>query len=140
VIDANILIRATLGVRARDIIEHHRDRVEFIATDTSFADARKYLPVLMSKHGKDPAPVADMIDHLATIVLEVGRDFYRPALSEAMVRISRRDPDDAPILAAALVLDCPVWTEDQDFFGTGVATWTTDRVELYFRNLPNRAA
>jgi hypothetical protein len=28
-------------------------------------------------------------------------------------------------------LDCPVWTEDTDFFGAGVATWTTDRVALY---------
>jgi len=24
-----------------------------------------------------------------------------------------------------------VWTEDADFFGTGVATWTTSRVRLY---------
>jgi len=29
-------------------------------------------------------------------------------------------------------LSCPVWTEDADFFGTGVATWTTDRIALYF--------
>lgn len=36
-----------------------------------------------------------------------------------------------PILACALALDCPVWTEDTDFFGAGVATWTTDRVALY---------
>jgi len=28
-------------------------------------------------------------------------------------------------------LGCPVWTEDADFFGAGVATWTTDRVALY---------
>lgn len=34
-----------------------------------------------------------------------------------------------PILAHAL--DCPAWTEDTDFFGAGVATWTTDRVALY---------
>lgn len=32
---------------------------------------------------------------------------------------------------AALALGCPIWTADQDFFGCGVATWTTDRVELY---------
>jgi PIN domain len=31
------------------------------------------------------------------------------------------------------MLQIPVWTEDQDFFGTGLATWTTDRVELYLR-------
>jgi hypothetical protein len=33
----------------------------------------------------------------------------------------------------ALLLDFPIWTEDQDFFGSGVATWTTDRVELFLR-------
>ena len=30
-----------------------------------------------------------------------------------------------------MALGCPVWTEDADFFGTGVATWTSDRVALY---------
>ncbi len=29
------------------------------------------------------------------------------------------------------MLGLPIWTEDQDFFGTGVPTWTTDRVEFY---------
>src|SRR5208282_1530756 len=41
------------------------------------------------------------------------------------------DPDDWPIVAVAMLLDLPIWTEDQDFFGSGIATWTTDRVELY---------
>jgi len=48
-------------------------------------------------------------------------------------RIESRDPDDWPILATALALECPIWTEDQDFFGAGVPTWTTDRVELSLR-------
>ena len=51
----------------------------------------------------------------------------------ARQRMDRRDKDDWPILAAALALDCPIWTEDTDFFGCGVATWTTDRVELYLK-------
>ena len=42
-----------------------------------------------------------------------------------------RDGEDWPILAAALALDCPIWTEHIDFFGCGVATWTTDRIEFY---------
>jgi predicted nucleic acid-binding protein len=33
------------------------------------------------------------------------------------------------MLALALALKAPIWTEDSDFFGCGVATWTTDRVE-----------
>ncbi len=56
----------------------------------------------------------------------------------ARQRISRRDEDDWPILATALALNCAIWTEDTDFFGCGVATWTTDRVELYFAQAAER--
>jgi hypothetical protein len=31
------------------------------------------------------------------------------------------------------MLSFPVWTEDRDFFGSGIATWTTDPVELHLR-------
>jgi predicted nucleic acid-binding protein len=48
----------------------------------------------------------------------------------ARQRLQKRDEEDWPVLAAALALECPIWTEDADFFGAGVATWTTDRVEL----------
>jgi len=37
--------------------------------------------------------------------------------------------------AVALLLGLPIWTEDQDFFGSGIATWTTDRVELFLREV-----
>jgi hypothetical protein len=33
-----------------------------------------------------------------------------------------------------LELKCPLWTEDADFFGAGVATWTTDHIELLLRD------
>ncbi len=42
---------------------------------------------------------------------------------------------DANILMRAVlgrrVRELLDWTEDQDLFGSGVATWTTDRVELF---------
>ena len=38
---------------------------------------------------------------------------------------------DWPILATALALDLPIWTEDRDFFGCGVATWITRTVQIY---------
>ena len=46
-------------------------------------------------------------------------------------RLRGRDESDWPILATALGLACAVWTEDADFFGTGVAVWTTNRVEIF---------
>jgi len=50
----------------------------------------------------------------------------------ALSRIGARDPDDWPVVACALLLNCPIWTEDRDFFGVGVPIWTTALVELYF--------
>ena len=55
------------------------------------------------------------------------------AEAEAMERIGQRDPADWPAVAVALQFDCPVWTEDKDFFGSGVATWTTATVEIFLR-------
>jgi predicted nucleic acid-binding protein len=52
------------------------------------------------------------------------------------VRLLRRgDIADWPVVATALLLQCPVWTEDRDFFGSGVATWTTATVEVYLRDV-----
>lgn len=49
-----------------------------------------------------------------------------------MARI--RDKDDWPALALALQLECAIWTEDQDFFGIGIATWTTNTVVRYLES------
>jgi predicted nucleic acid-binding protein len=51
--------------------------------------------------------------------------------SAARRRIAARDPGDWPLLALAMAINAPVWTEDPDFFGAGVATWTTPNVEIY---------
>lgn len=69
---------------------------------------------------------------MTKIVTPVPASSYEPMRAAALVRIGRCDPRHWPVLACALLLACPVWTEDRDFFGTGVATWTTALVELYF--------
>ncbi len=42
--------------------------------------------------------------------------------------------EDWPVVALAILLGVLIWTEDQDFFRSSVATWTTDRVELYLQD------
>ncbi|WP_446057543.1 PIN domain-containing protein [Acidithiobacillus ferriphilus] len=54
-----------------------------------------------------------------------------PVEIAAKARIARRDERDWPAVAASLLLDCPIWTEDRDFFGAGVATWTTETISIY---------
>ena len=72
-----------------------------------------------------------VLDQLETIVHLLGTETYEGMQHQALQRIAVRDADDWPVLACAMTLGCPVWTEDVDFFGTGVATWTSDRVALY---------
>ena len=131
VLDANILIRCVLGSRARELVLTHLDEVAFFTPTECFDDARRYLPDLLRKRSVDPAPALEVLGLLESYIRALGEEFYLQAKGEALARIEIRDPRDWPILAAALTLDCPIWTEDQDFFGTGVPTWTTDRVELY---------
>lgn len=136
VLDANILIRAVLGRRVRQIIATHADHVSFFAPAVAYDDASAYLPTLLAKRHLDDAGTSAALDFLDTLrrtVHSVPADAYERHRAEALTRIESRDPDDWPILATALALECPIWTEDQDFFGAGVPTWTTDRVELYLR-------
>ncbi len=44
VLDANILIRAVLGRRVRELIVDSAEVIQFFAPDVAYADARKYLP------------------------------------------------------------------------------------------------
>ena len=131
VLDANILIRAVLGRRVRELIVDNADMVQFFAPDVAYADARKYLPSLLEKRGVESAPAMAVLDALESIVRPLELGVYEGLKTQALQRIAIRDADDWPVLACAMTIGCPVWTEDADFFGTGVATWTSDRVELY---------
>ena len=132
VLDANILIRAVLGRRVRELILKHSATVKFFAPDAAYMDARKYLPSLLEKRGVDSTVAMRVLDSLESVVQLLDLELYVGLQQQALLRIAARDADDWPVLACAMAIGCPVWTEDADFFGTGVATWTTDRVELYF--------
>jgi predicted nucleic acid-binding protein len=131
VLDANILIRAVLGKRVRELIVDNADAVQFFSPDVAYADARKYLPGLLEKRGVQSEPAMAVLDALEAIVWPLELGVYEGFKTQALQRIAMRDADDWPILACAMTIGCPVWTEDADFFGAGVATWTSDRVELY---------
>jgi hypothetical protein len=59
-------------------------------------------------------------------------DDIRHLEASARKRLRGQDEDDWPYLALALLLHCPIWTEDTDFFGVGVATWSSRRIEEFW--------
>lgn len=137
VVDANILIRLVLGRRVRELVLDHADQVRYFTPQVAYDDARTYLPDLLRRRGVDPAAALTVLDGFASIISAVDPTIYATAREAALARIQNRDPADWPVVATALILDCPIWTEDQDFFGTGIPTWTTDRVQLYLDTTPH---
>ncbi|HEV2963038.1 MAG TPA: PIN domain-containing protein [Candidatus Angelobacter sp.] len=133
VVDANILVRAVLGNRVREVIEAHAETVSFFVPEFALAEAGEHLAVLVIRRGGDPEKALAVLRSLSHLVEVIGSEVYGFFESEARERLGKRDPEDWPILAAALALDCPIWTEDTDFFGCGVATWTSDRVRMFLR-------
>ena len=129
VIDANILIRACLGVRARALIADFASEVDFYVAEANAAEASGYIGELASHRGLDPQICQEALLSLMEVVQMVDTPLIEAAQDEALKRI--RDPADWPALALAMQLECAIWTEDQDFFGTGVATWTTATVQRY---------
>jgi hypothetical protein len=97
----------------------------------AFEDAAEKLPSLLAERGKSDRNLAATIEYIRGLFTPVAAELYEAFEGEARARLRGRDEEDWPILATALALECPVWTEDQDFFGTGIPVWTTDRVEIF---------
>lgn len=134
VVDANILVRAVLGKRVREVIEKYAGQVSFFVPEVAYAEAEEHLPALVIKRGGDPGKVLVFLRSLAGLVDVIGCEVYGEFEAEARERLGQRDPEDWPILASALAIGCPIWTEDTDFSGCGVATWTSSRVEMFLRH------
>jgi hypothetical protein len=133
VLDANILIRAVFGRRVREILEFYEDVASFCSPDVCFQDARKYIPDLSERRAVDAAIGLTVLEEIGRIVEPVDRSLYEDFENIARERVLARDPGRLADSRGRFTTRFPIWTEDQDFFGSGVATWTTDRVELYLR-------
>lgn len=131
VVDANILIRAVLGVRVRELIERYCDTTAFYVAEANVEEAEQYLSEIAPRRSIDERVWRESFAALLTAVQVIPQDQLVVVQREAAARIGPRDPDDWQAVAGALQFDCPIWTEDDDFFGSGVATWTTRTVEIF---------
>jgi predicted nucleic acid-binding protein len=123
-----------LGRRVREILEEYGPRnIRFYAPDVAYADAERYLPALLAKRGKTGADLPATLHYLQSLVEPIDSEIYQLHQEDARDRLRGRDEEDWPVLASALALNCAIWTEDTDFFGTGAAVWTTSRVDIYLK-------
>ena len=122
VADANVLLSAILGGRARVVLTHPKVETVF-TTEFTFSEVEEYAIVLARK--KRLAADALLLA-VATLPLTlVARETYARAIPQARRLIGRRDPDDIEILALALHLKTALWSNDDDFRELEIEWYTT---------------
>jgi predicted nucleic acid-binding protein len=120
--DANVLLSALIGGRARLVLTHPQVR-EVFTTEHTFSEVEEYAPVLArQKHLPSDILLLAMAALPVTIVV---RAQYAKSIAEATRRIGRRDPEDVELLALALHLQIPIWSNDRDFERLNLDLFTT---------------
>ncbi len=128
-VDANPLLSAVIGGAAGRVFRAHSSAVgELATTEHTLREVIDYIPELAQKPRLREAGVTegDLYFALAVAPLTVyARDDYAEQWDAAREQIEARDPDDVNLLALALELEAPIWSNDQDFEEAAVTWWTT---------------
>jgi len=124
ILDANVLVSAALG-RSRELIEATATRgIELLLP----IEQRREAVSVLIRLGGSPESVERSLTFAADIVGLLEPEVYTPFEPPARARLGPRGQSDWPVLPTAIALDADIWSNDRDFFGTGVAVWTKRNV------------
>jgi predicted nucleic acid-binding protein len=122
--DANVLLSAVLGHAALRVFT--QTDLSVLTTQGVLQEVREYLPLVANQYDMIPQALEGQLRLLAVRGCEP--EEYAAKLETAKRVIARRDPDDVDLLALALALGVPVWSNDNDFKEAGVEWYTTARL------------
>ena len=120
-----VLMSAAVGAAASRVFQLAPE-LSVVTTDFNFAEAKDKLPILIDKYKADPDAVTEQLALLPVRIYEEAE--YASHLAKAREYIGSRDPKDVPLLALALKLGIPVWSQDKDFDAAPVERFTTGRL------------
>jgi predicted nucleic acid-binding protein len=131
VVDTSVLVGELLRAKGRERLGD--DRLELFLPEQMWEEAQdellRRIAAFVRRRSLDPEVGANLaqlcIDAIQRNVMILDQAIYSAIENEARAR-SLRDSDDWPVVACALALAADIWTNDNDFLGTGVATWTTE--------------
>lgn len=119
-----VLMSATVRSAAGRVIDAARLRgLAIVTTRDTLIEAQSRLPRLAEHYGEDLDQLGDVLEVLPVSVYEEAS--YAGELSNASALIGKRDPGDVPLLALALTLKIPIWSNDRDFEGLPVTAYPT---------------
>jgi hypothetical protein len=134
VLDHLILLAAILPEsEVLPLLIKYESTTDFRTPEICFETVARTLSQTLLRRDVDPAPAHAALRGLDRLVEPIGVDVYEACGSEARERVAGGNSVQWPVVAVALLFESPIWTKQEDFFGAGIATWTTKTVELYLR-------
>jgi predicted nucleic acid-binding protein len=127
-VDANILVRCVVGKAAFNVDELLAKGAVLATTDAQAHEAKRVLHHVFALTEID---ANEQVDGAVSAMEFYLAPTYRAQESAAKARIHYKNTKDWPILAAAIEHKGAIWTDDRDFFGTGVTTWTTRNIRFW---------
>lgn len=136
VVDTSVLIGELLRARGRNRLGD--DRLDLFLPEQMWHETQVELPrridAFVRRRKLDPEAgrrlTALCLEAVTANTVVLDEAVYAALEVEARAR-SLRDPNDWPVVASALALRAGVWTNDNDFLGTGVPTWTTETLQAW---------
>jgi predicted nucleic acid-binding protein len=122
VADANVLLSCVLGGRA-SLVLNHPSIEEIFTTESTLAEVQEYAAVLARSRKLSLDTLLLAVAALPVSVAEP--EIYAHKQARARKLVGLRDPDDVEVLALALHLKLPLWSNDNDFEDTGIEQYTT---------------
>lgn len=142
VVDANILIGESLRQRGQALISD--PRLELIITEQAWSETLHELDRRIRSIERAAQLASQQAEALRAAALNTANRYVvQPPLSSFMhhERSARRriprDPDDWPTIALAMEIGAAIWTQDADFLGCGLPTWTTETLLAHLEDTPD---
>lgn len=122
--DANVILSAVAGKAALRVFL--KENIEIVTAQFNIDEVGQYLGVVAHQYALSEEILESQLKLLPIEIYS--QNFYESFLKEASKKLSGRDNDDIELLALALKLKIPVWSNDSDFEDSGVEVYTTAKL------------
>jgi predicted nucleic acid-binding protein len=139
-VDASTLVGELLRRRGQKLFS--TDELEFYVPsrmwDETEHELRRRLGIMVSQGRADEGIVERYLWRAVRVkeerITEVPEPVYEHLEGEALARLPR-DSGDWQVVALALLSGSDILTNDRDFFGCGVATWTVETLMIHVERM-----
>ena len=122
--DANVILFAVAGKAALRVFL--KEDIEIATTQFNIDEVRQYLGVIAGQYSLSEEIMESQLKLLPLKIYS--RHFYKDLIKETSKRLMGRDEDDIELLALAIKLKVPVWSNDSDFKDSGIEVYTTAKL------------